>query len=115
MVVYYHLITRACQHCGRCFTCTAPHHSCSTSLALTPLQRQALGVVGATGAQQAATLPASLKKIVGAFQMVPDPMARYKQLLYYANKLPALPAEDHVPGNKVEGCVSQVCVGGGLG
>lgn len=35
-------------------------------------------------------------------------MARYKQLLYYANKLDALPAEDHVPENKVEGCVSQV-------
>ena len=35
-------------------------------------------------------------------------MARYKQLLFYANKLPAMPAEDHKPENKVEGCVSQV-------
>ena len=33
---------------------------------------------------------------------------RYKQLLFYANKIAALPAEDHVPANKVEGCVSQV-------
>ena len=40
--------------------------------------------------------------------MVPDPMARYKQLLYFANKLEKLPVDDHVPQNKVEGCVSQV-------
>lgn len=33
---------------------------------------------------------------------------RYKQLLFYATKLAPLPAEDHVPANKVEGCVSQV-------
>ncbi|KIY93938.1 SufE-like protein [Monoraphidium neglectum] len=55
-------------------------------------------------------LPASLQKIVGAFQIVPDPMARYKQLLFYAAKLPKMAAEDHVPENKVEGCVSQVWV-----
>ncbi|GBF94976.1 cysteine desulfuration [Raphidocelis subcapitata] len=55
-------------------------------------------------------LPASLQKIVGAFQIVPDPMARYKQLLFYAAKLPAMKADDHVPDNKVEGCVSQVWV-----
>lgn len=36
------------------------------------------------------------------------PGCRYKQLLFFANKLEALPAEDHVPANKVEGCVSQV-------
>jgi sulfur transfer protein SufE len=35
-------------------------------------------------------------------------MARYKQLLFYAAKLPAMPAEQHLPENKVEGCVSQV-------
>jgi hypothetical protein len=38
-------------------------------------------------------------------------MARYKQLLFYANKLEPLPAEDHVSDNKVEGCVSQVGAG----
>jgi sulfur transfer protein SufE len=38
---------------------------------------------------------------------VPDPMARYKQLLFYATKLEPLAAEDHKPENKVEGCVSQ--------
>lgn len=53
-------------------------------------------------------LPASLQKIVTAFQIVPDPMARYKQLLFYASKLPTMDAEDHTPANKVEGCVSQV-------
>ena len=42
-----------------------------------------------------------------AFQMVPDPMQRYKQLLFYASKLKAMPAELHTPDNKVQGCVSQ--------
>lgn len=46
--------------------------------------------------------------------MVPDEMARYKQLLYLAAKLPPLPAEDHVDDNKVRGCVSQVWVVGDL-
>jgi len=58
-------------------------------------------------AAAAADLPAPLKKIVTAFQMVPDPMQRYKQLLYFAAKLKALPAEHHTPENKVQGCVSQ--------
>lgn len=61
-------------------------------------------------AQKVSELPASLQKIVGAFQMVPDPMARYKQLLFYAAKLPPMSAEQHQPENKVEGCVSQVWV-----
>ena len=58
-------------------------------------------------AQATGDLPAPLKKIVTAFQMVPDPMLRYKQLLFYASKLKALPAEHHTPENKVPGCVSQ--------
>jgi BolA-like protein 1 len=37
-------------------------------------------------------------------------MARYKQLLFFATKLETLPDEDHVPENKVKGCVSQVWV-----
>eukprot|EP00879_Flechtneria_rotunda_P016964 GHRR01017760.1.p1 GENE.GHRR01017760.1~~GHRR01017760.1.p1 ORF type:complete len:199 (+),score=54.59 GHRR01017760.1:303-899(+) len=61
-------------------------------------------------AQKVSELPASLQKIVGAFQMVPDPMARYKQLLFYAAKLPPMAADLHTPDNKVEGCVSQVWV-----
>lgn len=55
-------------------------------------------------------MPGGLAKIVGAFQMVPDPMARYKQLLFYATKLPALDDSHKVAENKVEGCVSQVWV-----
>ena len=61
-------------------------------------------------AQTAGDLPAPLKKIVTAFQMVPDPMQRYKQLLFYAAKLKALPAEHHTAENKVQGCVSQASV-----
>jgi hypothetical protein len=59
-------------------------------------------------AAQAGSLPAPLKKIVTAFQMVPDPMQRYKQLLFYASKLKPLAEELHTADNKVQGCVSQV-------
>eukprot|EP00191_Tetraselmis_sp_GSL018_P013057 CAMPEP_0177588356 /NCGR_PEP_ID=MMETSP0419_2-20121207/6181_1 /TAXON_ID=582737 /ORGANISM="Tetraselmis sp., Strain GSL018" /LENGTH=263 /DNA_ID=CAMNT_0019078547 /DNA_START=224 /DNA_END=1015 /DNA_ORIENTATION=- len=55
-------------------------------------------------------LPANLQKLVSQFQMVPDPKARYKQLLFFASKLPPMAADDHCPENKVEGCVSQVWV-----
>lgn len=37
-------------------------------------------------------------------------MLRYKQLLHYAGRLPALPASARVAENKVAGCVSQVWV-----
>ena len=65
-------------------------------------------------AQATGDLPAPLKKIVTAFQMVPDPMQRYKQLLFYASKLKALPAEHHTPENKVPGCVSQASASAAL-
>ena len=55
-------------------------------------------------------MPAGLQKIVMAFKMVPDPMQRYKQLLYFAQKLPELPGDARVDDNKVPGCVSQVWV-----
>ncbi|KAG1672052.1 hypothetical protein FOA52_008928 [Chlamydomonas sp. UWO 241] len=76
------------------------------------VQQQRPGARGLVcrAAPKVSDLPGSLQKIVGLFQMVPDPMARYKQLLFYAAKLEALPADDHVPENKVEGCVSQVWV-----
>ena len=35
----------------------------------------------------ATPLPASLEQIVSSFEAVPDPMARYKQLLFYATSL----------------------------
>ena len=56
------------------------------------------------------SLPSNLQSLVGAFQMVPDPMARYKQLLFMAQKLPAMDDVHKVDQNKVEGCVSQVWV-----
>ncbi|GLC71821.1 hypothetical protein PLESTF_001170800 [Pleodorina starrii] len=75
-----------------------------------PMRRQQSRGISTCRAQKTSEFPASLQKIVGAFQMVPDPMARYKQLLFFATKLAPMPAEDHVPENKVEGCVSQVWV-----
>jgi sulfur transfer protein SufE/stress-induced morphogen len=59
-------------------------------------------------------MPTKLKQIVGQFQMVPDEMARYKQLLFLASKLPPLPQQDRIDDNKVKGCVSQVWVVGEL-
>jgi sulfur transfer protein SufE len=55
-------------------------------------------------------LPAELQKIVGAFQMVPDPMQRYKQLLFFAGKLPPMSTELKTQESKVMGCTSQVWV-----
>jgi sulfur transfer protein SufE len=49
-----------------------------------------------------------LLHVTHVLPQVPDPMARYKQLLFYAAKLPPMTAEQHKPENKVEGCVSQV-------
>jgi hypothetical protein len=55
----------------------------------------------AARAQTSADLPDGLRNIVGAFQMVPDPMARYKQLLYFASKLEGLDDSLKVEENKV--------------
>ena len=64
----------------------------------------------AVAAADVDALPAELKKIIGAFQMVPDPMSRYKQLLFFAAKLKDFPEDARVDENKVPGCVSQVWV-----
>ena len=53
-------------------------------------------------------LPLKLAKIVHLFQMVPDPRAKYEQLLHYGKKLEPLPKEFQTLENKVNGCVSQV-------
>jgi len=42
--------------------------------------------------------------------MVPDPMSRYKQLLFFAAKLKEFPEIERTESNKVPGCVSQVWV-----
>ncbi|WIA42083.1 hypothetical protein OEZ86_009360 [Tetradesmus obliquus] len=99
-------------------TCLRSRHAgCRTQFVAAPVVRPCLQrlvrrqcVCMSTAAQKVSDLPGSLQKIVGSFQMVPDPMARYKQLLFYAAKLPPMAVEQHQPENKVEGCVSQVWV-----
>ncbi|MEM6612232.1 MAG: SufE family protein [Cyanobacteria bacterium P01_C01_bin.72] len=55
-------------------------------------------------------LPPKLAKIVERFQRRSDPKQKYKQLLWYAQKLPAMPEIDKTEANKVKGCVSQVFI-----
>lgn len=69
--------------------------------------------------------PPNLSKLIQSFSIVPDPMLRYKQLLFLAKKLPSFPEvflysnqniyidelseqEQRVDDNKVHGCTSQV-------
>lgn len=58
----------------------------------------------------ATPLPANLDRIVEKFKRRSDPKQRYEQLLWYAKKLEAMPEEDKIPANKVQGCVSQVYI-----
>jgi cysteine desulfuration protein SufE len=55
-------------------------------------------------------LPPQLAKIVERFQRRADPKQKYKQLLWYAQKLPPMPEAAKTEANKVKGCVSQVYV-----
>jgi cysteine desulfuration protein SufE len=55
-------------------------------------------------------LPPQLAKIVDRFQRRADPKQKYKQLLWYAQKLPAMPEAAKTEANKVKGCVSQVYI-----
>jgi cysteine desulfuration protein SufE len=54
--------------------------------------------------------PESIDKIVKRFQQAADPKRRYEQLLWFAKKLEPFPEAQKTPGNKVQGCVSQVYV-----
>ncbi|MEM8719324.1 MAG: SufE family protein [Cyanobacteria bacterium P01_G01_bin.39] len=56
------------------------------------------------------SLPPKLAKIVERFQRRSDPKQKYKQLLWYAQKLPAMPESAKTDENKVKGCVSQVYI-----
>jgi BolA-like protein 1 len=56
----------------------------------------------AAAAQSASDLPPNLRTIVSAFQMVPDPMSRYKQLLFFASKLEGLDDSKKLDANKVQ-------------
>jgi cysteine desulfuration protein SufE len=56
------------------------------------------------------SLPPNLAKIVQRFQRASEPKRRYEQLIWYGQKLAALPESDKMPENKVPGCVSQVYI-----
>lgn len=58
----------------------------------------------------ASSRPAQLDKLVQRFARITEPKRRYEQLLWYAKKLEAFPAEGKTPENKVQGCVSQVYI-----
>ena len=57
-----------------------------------------------------ASLPPQLAKIVERFQRRSDPKQKYKQLLWYAQKLPEIGEAEKTETNKVKGCVSQVYI-----
>ncbi|KAM0845044.1 hypothetical protein ACQ4PT_056656 [Festuca glaucescens] len=57
-----------------------------------------------------AQLPPALRDIIALFQSVPDERTRYKQLLAYAARLPAMDPALKTDANRVRGCVSQVWV-----
>ncbi|CAL52167.2 Fe-S metabolism associated domain, SufE-like [Ostreococcus tauri] len=54
--------------------------------------------------------PKSLASVVSSFQAVPDPMQRYRQLLFMAKTLTPVQAERLCDMYKVPGCVSQVWI-----
>lgn len=56
------------------------------------------------------SLPEKLDRIVQKFKRREDPKQKYQQLLWYAQKLPAMSEGDKLPENKVSGCVSQVYI-----
>jgi cysteine desulfuration protein SufE len=56
------------------------------------------------------SLPPQLAKIVERFQRRSDPKQKYKQLLWYAQKLPPMSEASKIEANKVKGCVSQVYI-----
>ena len=58
----------------------------------------------------ASSRPAQLDKLVKRFARISEPKRRYEQLLWYAKRLDAFPAEDKTAENKVPGCVSQVYI-----
>jgi cysteine desulfuration protein SufE len=55
-------------------------------------------------------LPPNLERLVQRFKSRSNPKQKYEQLLLSAKKLPAMPEEDKIPDNKVNGCTSQVYI-----
>eukprot|EP00249_Psilotum_nudum_P009218 c21788_g1_i1 orf=397-1500(+) len=69
----------------------------------------------AVNLQAVDNLPPKLKEIVKLFEVVPDPRAKYEQLLHYGKRLKPLAKAYQTTENKVVGCVSQVWVRAFLG
>ncbi|TKY64004.1 SufE protein 1 [Spatholobus suberectus] len=63
-----------------------------------------------TSLQPVEDLPPKLQEIVHLFQSVPEPKAKYEQLLFYGKNLIPLDSRFKTNDNKVQGCVSQVWV-----
>ncbi|KAK7382033.1 hypothetical protein VNO80_00675 [Phaseolus coccineus] len=63
-----------------------------------------------TSLQPIEDLPPKLQEIVHLFQSVPEPKAKYEQLLFYGKNLKPLEPHFKTNENKVQGCVSQVWV-----
>lgn len=55
------------------------------------------------------TIPRRLQHAIESMQTL-NQTDRYEQLLWYANKLPAMPANHKTPDNKVPGCISEVYI-----
>lgn len=53
-------------------------------------------------------VPRAVQHVLDMFQSISDPKERYKLLLRYAKKLPALDASHKVATNRVMGCTSEV-------
>lgn len=53
-------------------------------------------------------VPCAVQRVLNSFHSVSDPKERYKLLLRYAKKLPALDASHRVATNRVMGCTSEV-------
>lgn len=59
-------------------------------------------------------LPLSLAKIVERFKNASSSKLRYKQLIYYAKKLPEFPESEKLPENRVRACTSIVYLSSSL-
>lgn len=57
-----------------------------------------------------AAMPPSLDKVVQKFKRTTDTKKKYELLLWFANRLAAMPEADKTAENKVPGCVSQVFI-----
>ena len=69
-------------------------------------------VSSSTDAANPHGLPAELKKIADAFEMIGDDKLRYKQLLFMANQAKPMDPAKQIPENQVPGCLSTVYVDG---